>query len=180
MIHRSFLTTCAIILNSLFASSPTAEAGANGYQMRCTIRGLPAFFFGPGCHDDYWILDGSFIGEVLAMLGRVGDAAGYADYLLLQQQADGRIQCMPRHWKETGIALVTLHRHAWLAGDREWLARRWKEFARAAEAVGTAKRPLGKVAPSTACMCMGMHKITEKRSTPPRPDNARRNAFSQG
>ena len=52
------------------------------------------------------------------MLGRKEDAAGYADYLLLHQQADGRIQCMHEHWKETGIALVTLQRHALLTQDK--------------------------------------------------------------
>ena len=62
------------------------------YQMRYVINDLPAFFFGPHYYNDYWVLDGSFVTEALAMLGRLEDASGYADYLLLHQQADGRIQ----------------------------------------------------------------------------------------
>jgi hypothetical protein len=104
------------------------------YQMRYVINDLPAYFFGPRYYNDYWVLDGSFVTEALAMLGRLDDASGYADYMLLHQQPDGRIQCMSMYWKETGIALVTLYRHAQLLGDKEWLHRRWPQFRRAVEA----------------------------------------------
>ena len=104
------------------------------YQMRYVINDLPAFFFGPRYYNDYWVLDGSFVTEALAMLGRLEDASGYADYMLLHQQSDGRIQCMSMYWKETGIALLTLYRHAQLLGDKEWLHQRWPQFRRAVEA----------------------------------------------
>ena len=91
------------------------------YQMRFVIRGLPVYFFGPGVYNDYWILDGSFVTEAMDLLGRGEDASGYADYLLLHQQSDGRIQCMKKHWKETGIALLTLYRHARMIQDKDWL-----------------------------------------------------------
>jgi hypothetical protein len=110
------------------------------YQMRYVIDDLPVFFFGPRNYNDYWVLDGSFVTEALAMLGRLDDASGYADYLLLHQQADGRIQCMSRYWKETGIALVTLYRHAELLGDKEWLRQRWPQFRRAVEATEALRR----------------------------------------
>ncbi len=105
------------------------------FQMRYIINGLPAFFFGPWCYNDYWILDGSFVTEAMAMLGRLEDAGGYADYLLLHQHDDGRIQCISSHWKETGIALVTLNRHARMIRDKAWLARRWPQFRRAVDAI---------------------------------------------
>ncbi len=110
------------------------------YQMRYVIKGLPAYFFGIACYNDYWILDGSFITEAMDMLGRVEDAGAYADYLLLHQQKDGRIQCMNEHWKETGIALVTLYRHARMAQDKNWLRQRWPQFARAVEAIEQLRR----------------------------------------
>jgi hypothetical protein len=110
------------------------------YQMRYVIRGLPAYFFGPGCYNDYWIVDGCFATEALDMLGRVEDAGGYADYLLLHQQSDGRIQCMKNHWKETGVALLTLHRHAQMTQDKNWLVERWPQFARAVEAIRHLRR----------------------------------------
>jgi hypothetical protein len=110
------------------------------YQMRYVIRGLPAYFFGPGVYNDYWILDGSFVTEAMDLLGRVEDGGGYADYLLLHQQPDGRIQCMPKHWKETGVALLTLYRHARMIQDKDWLLQRWPQFARAVDAIGQLRR----------------------------------------
>lgn len=110
------------------------------YQMRYIINDLPAFSFGPRYYNDYWILDGSFVTEAMAMLGRTEDASGYADYLLLHQHPDGRIQCMSAHWKETGIALVTLYRHALLLRDKEWLRQRWPQFRRAVEAIEKLRR----------------------------------------
>ena len=110
------------------------------YQMRNVINGLPAFFFGPHNYNDYWVLDGSFVTEAVAMLGRLEDASGYADYMLLHQQADGRIQCMSRYWKETGIALVTVYRHAQLQGDKAWLHQRWPQFRRAVGAIEQLRR----------------------------------------
>ena len=110
------------------------------YQMRYVINGLPAFFFGPRYYNDYWILDGSFVTEAMAMLGRLEDAGGYADYLLLHQHADGRIQCMSLHWKENGIALVTLYRQARLLQDKQWLRQRWPQFRRAVGAIEKLRR----------------------------------------
>ena len=110
------------------------------YQMRYVIKGLPAFFFGPRYYNDYWVLDGSFVTEAVAMLGRIEDASGYADYMLLHQQPDGRIQCMSDYWKETGIALLTLYRSAQLRGDKEWLRQRWPAFRHAVDAVEKLRR----------------------------------------
>lgn len=110
------------------------------YQMRYVIDDRPAFFFGPRYYNDYWVLDGSFVTEAVAMLGRVEDAGGYADYMLLHQQPDGRIQCMSNYWKETGIALLTVYRHAQMRGDKEWLRQRWPQFRRAVAAVEQLRR----------------------------------------
>jgi len=105
------------------------------YQMRYIIHGLPAYFFGPGNYNDYWVLDGFFVTEAMDMLGRVEDADGYTDYLLLHQQPDGRIQCMGKHWKETGIALLTLDRHAQLIQNKAWLLSRWLQIVRGFAAI---------------------------------------------
>jgi hypothetical protein len=74
------------------------------------------------------------------LIGRVAEGSGYADYLLLHQQKDGRIQCMPSHWKETGIALLTLSCHARMLQDKNWLLQRWPEFVRAVEAIRELRR----------------------------------------
>ncbi|MGO8746563.1 MAG: formylglycine-generating enzyme family protein [Thermoguttaceae bacterium] len=125
------------------------------YQMRYVIRGLPAYFFGPGVYNDYWILDGSFVTEAMDMLGRSEDAAGYADYLLLHQQKDGRIQCMNEHWKETGIALVTLQRHARLTQDKPWLLARWPQVRRAVGAIRQLRRTGTSVEPKALNFGLG-------------------------
>ena len=115
---------------------------ASGNFIRCVMSSTACRPFSSGLHNynDYWVLDGSFVTEAVAMLGRREDASGYADYMLLHQQADGRIQCMSRYWKETGIALVTLYRHAQLLGDKEWLRQRWPQFRRAVEAIEELRR----------------------------------------
>ena len=110
------------------------------YQMRYSIQGLPVFYFGPGVYNAYWVLDGSFVNEAVAMLGRTKDARGYVEYLLLHQQDDGRIQCMPKHWKETGIALLTIYRHARLTQDKAWLNSHWDVYSRAVEAIRQMRR----------------------------------------
>ena len=110
------------------------------YQMRYVINDLPAFFFGPWCYNDYWILDGSFVTEAMAMLGRLDDASGYTDYLLLNQKEDGRIQCIDTHWKETGIAIYTLYRHARMIQDKDWLRKRWPQICRAVKAIEQLRR----------------------------------------
>ena len=110
------------------------------YQMRYVSGGLPIYFFGPGTYNDYWVLDSSYVIEALAMLGRVEDASGSADYMLTKQQNDGRIQNMANHWKETGIALLTLYSHARLIQDKNWLLQRWPQFARAVDAIKQLRR----------------------------------------
>jgi hypothetical protein len=105
------------------------------YQMRYVINGLPAFFFGPWCYNDYWVLDGSFVTEAMEMLGRGDDSDGYVEYLMLHQRKDGRFQCIPNFWKETGIAVYTMYRHARMRQDRQWLQSRWPQFSKAVEAI---------------------------------------------
>jgi hypothetical protein len=110
------------------------------YQMRYIINDLPAFYMGPGPYNEYWVFDGSLVTEAVAMLGRLEDAGGYVDYMLLHQHADGRIQALTMHWKETGIALVTLYRHAQLLQDKQWLRARWPQFRRAVAAIAKFRR----------------------------------------
>jgi hypothetical protein len=110
------------------------------YQMRYVIKDLSVFLLGPAGYNDYWVFDGSLVTEAADMLGRGTDAGGYADYLLLHQHEDGRIQALTMHWKETGIALKTLFLHARMAQDKEWLRRRWPQFRRAVAAIGKLRR----------------------------------------
>jgi hypothetical protein len=105
------------------------------YQMRYIIDDLPAFYLGARGYNEYWVLDGSVVDEALDILSRNTDAGGFMDYMLLHQHPDGRIQALTLHWKETGIALVALYRHARMTQDKEWLRARWPQFSRAAGAI---------------------------------------------
>jgi hypothetical protein len=110
------------------------------YQMRYVINDLPAFLLGPAGYNEYWIFDGGVVTEAVDMLGRLEDASGYVDYMLLHQHEDGRIQALTMHWKETGIALVTLYRHARMLQDKRWLRERWPQLRRAVAAIGKFRR----------------------------------------
>lgn len=105
------------------------------YQMRYIINDLPAFYLGARGYNEYWVLDGSVVDEALDVLGRNADAGGFMDYMLLHQHPDGRVQALTLHWKETGIALVALYRHARMTQDKKWLRAHWPQFSRAVAAI---------------------------------------------
>ena len=93
----------------------------NIYQAREIKKGLPAFQVGPTCYRGLWVVDGSFLMEAVTYLGRIEEARNGIAYLLSFQREDGAFMLMDGHWKETGIALWAVSRHARLTGDREWL-----------------------------------------------------------
>lgn len=102
----------------------------NIYQAREIKKGLPAFQVGPTCYRGLWVVDGSFLMESVAYLGRVDEARNGIRYLLSFQRDDGAIMIMNGHWKETGIALWAVTRHARLTGDKAWLMEVWPKLER--------------------------------------------------
>jgi GH15 family glucan-1,4-alpha-glucosidase len=100
----------------------------NIYQAREIKKGLPAFQVGPTCYRGLWVVDGSFLMEAVAYLGRVEEARNGIRYLLSFQRPDGAIMLIDGHLKETGIALWAVTRHARLTGDKEWLAEVWPQI----------------------------------------------------
>ncbi|MBN2211098.1 MAG: hypothetical protein JW709_06845 [Sedimentisphaerales bacterium] len=117
------------------------------FQMLVTRDGYPVFLFGPTCYRDYWVLDGSFVKETLAMLGQTEAVNGYIDYMLTLQSPDGRIQHTKvtgdTHWKETGIAIVAVVRHARLMRDKQWLLERWNHIEKAVAAIKSLREKAG-------------------------------------
>jgi hypothetical protein len=102
----------------------------NIYQAREIKEGLPAFQVGPTCYRGLWVVDGSFLMEAVAFLGRVDDARAGMQYLLGFQRDDGAVMIIDGHWKETGIALWALTRHARLTNDPTWLFEVWPNVER--------------------------------------------------
>jgi hypothetical protein len=97
----------------------------NIYQAREIKKDLPAFQVGPTCYRGLWVVDGSFLMEAVTFLGRTDEARNGISYLLGFQKDSGAIMIMDGHWKETGIALWAVSRHARLTGDKAWLAEVW-------------------------------------------------------
>jgi len=102
----------------------------NIYQAREIKKGLPAFQVGPTCYRGLWVVDGSFLMEAVAFLGRAEEARAGIQYLLGFQRDDGAIMIIDGHWKETGIALWAVTRHARLTNDPTWLFRVWPNVER--------------------------------------------------
>ena len=97
----------------------------NIYQAREMKNGLPIFQVGPTCYRGLWVVDGAFILEAMTYLGRGAEARSGIDHLLTRQKPDGSFEIIDKYWKENGIVLYILARHALLTGDKEWLRGKW-------------------------------------------------------
>jgi hypothetical protein len=102
----------------------------NIYQAREIKDGLPAFQVGPTCYRGLWVVDGSFLLEAMTYLGRAEETRNGIKYLMSFQRKNGSFMLLDAHWKETGIALWAITRHARLTGDKEWLQQAWPNVER--------------------------------------------------
>jgi hypothetical protein len=102
----------------------------NIWQAREIKQGKIAFHVGPTCYRGLWIVDGSFLLESAAILGRGQDARSGIEYMLGKQKPDGGFELMARYWKENGIVLWAATRHALLMQDQEWLRSKWPALRR--------------------------------------------------
>ena len=106
----------------------------NIYQARdLTVNGLPAFHVGPTCYRMLYVIDGAFLLETVALLGRGSDARAGLEYILGFQKEDGGFELKDKFWKETGIVLWTVARYARLTGDRAWLRGVWPRIVKAVD-----------------------------------------------
>lgn len=108
----------------------------NIWQARELKANGPAFQVGPTMYRGLWIVDGSFILESAAMLGRGEDARGGIEFLLSLQKADGSFEEIPRFWKENGIVLWAATRHSLLTQDKDWLRKCWPSLQRIMGVIG--------------------------------------------
>jgi len=102
----------------------------NIYQAREIKNGLPAFQVGPTCYRGLWVVDGSFLLEAMTYLGRADETRNGVKYLMSFQREDGSFMLIDGHWKETGIALWAITRHARLTGDKNWPREAWPAVER--------------------------------------------------
>ena len=112
----------------------------NIYQAREIKQGLPAFQVGPTCYRGLWVVDGSFLLESVAFLGRTDEARNGIRYLLGFQRDDGAIMIMDGHLKETGIAFWAVARHARLTNDKAWLRDVWPQIEKGFQYIRTLRQ----------------------------------------
>ena len=112
----------------------------NIYQAREIKDGLPAFQVGPTVYRGLWVVDGSFIMEAMAFLGRVEEARAGIRYLLNFQRNDGAFMLIDGHWKETGIVLWAVARHARLTNDKAWLRSVWPRLEKGMDFIRSMRR----------------------------------------
>jgi len=112
----------------------------NIYQAREIKDGLPAFQVGPTTYRGLWVVDGSFILEAATLLGRADEARRGIDYLMSFQKPDGGFMLINGHWKETGIVLWAVTRHARLTGEKAWLGAMWPKLERGFEYIRSLRK----------------------------------------
>ena len=99
----------------------------NIFQARDIKGGKAEFRVGPTVYRDIWLVDGSFLLETAVQLGVVDEARRAIDRILEYQTPSGQVIVLqPDFYKETGITLWILQRHARLTQDKAWLEARWK------------------------------------------------------
>ncbi len=107
----------------------------NIWQAREIKDGQPAFQVGPTVYRGLWIVDGAFLLETAALLGRAEEARAGIHYTLSFQKPDGSFEILPHYWKENGIVLWTCYRHAILTNDKTWLESVWPHMENAVAAI---------------------------------------------
>lgn len=65
------------------------------------------------------------------------DVRNGIEYMLSFQNKNGSVLLMDSHWKETGIVLWVIKRHAQLTGDLNWLESKWDNVVRAVGFIDT-------------------------------------------
>jgi hypothetical protein len=124
------------------------SATRNIYQAREIKNGLPAFQVGPTCYRGLWVVDGSFLLEAVTYLGRANETRDGIRYLMSFQRPDGGFMLIDGHWKETGIVLWAVARHAQLTGDKNWLREVWPKVERGFGFIRQMRRMPAKGAPN--------------------------------
>ena len=108
------------------------EASVRGiWQAREYHGGKISFQVGPTHYRGLWIVDGAFLLEAAALMGRGMDArAGIETTLSYQKESGEFAKLTPTFWKENGIVLWTCVRHAMLTQDKEWLTEKWPALSK--------------------------------------------------
>lgn len=106
--------------------------GRNILQAREVRDGVTEFQVGPTLYRGLWTVDAHFILEAAHMMGLQEEAFDQGLLATLRRvKPDGSIQIMPRHDKETAIAIATIIRQCELMADDQRLRELWPTVLRA-------------------------------------------------
>lgn len=103
----------------------------NILQAREIKDGVCEFHVGPTCYRGLWIVDGYFLNECGYIMGYEEEASQGLLALLRHVKPDGSIHIIPKHDKETGIALAEIVRHCELTDNDDKLRELWPLMLRA-------------------------------------------------
>ena len=67
-----------------------------------------------------------------------------AVYVASGHEPDGSFEILDKYWKENGIVLYILYRHALLTGDLGWLKEQWPTVRRVVEVIQRLRRESGR------------------------------------
>lgn len=107
----------------------------NLHQAREYRNGKLSYSVGPTVYRGLWIVDGAFMLECATMLGEVEDARNGLEFMWTYQKEDGRFEKIPKYWKENGIVVWAVMRHAFLTQDKKWLESQWPGIKRVMGAI---------------------------------------------
>jgi hypothetical protein len=129
-----FLTTFQIPDSDVQAM--LESCGRNILQAREEHDGVMEYQVGPTEYRGLWIVDGHFLLEAAHMMGRGTEAFEQGILALLRRiKPSGEIQNLPKHDKETGIAMATIVRQCALADDDDRLRELWPTLRRGLSAL---------------------------------------------
>ena len=129
---------------------------------------------GPTVYRGLWVVDGSFLLEAAAILGRGHDARAGVEYLLGHQKPDGSFEILPHFWKENGIVLWAATRHAVLTQDQDWLRASWPRLQAVVQAIETLRAGLRPTPRPSSSACCPPARSTAGSATRPSPSTRTR------
>ncbi|MBC8078844.1 MAG: hypothetical protein H7X86_00745 [Gorillibacterium sp.] len=104
--------------------------GRNILQAREIKDEIYEFQVGPTTYRGLWVVDGHFLLEAAHMMGRREEAYQGLLAVLKRVKPNGSIRIIPKHDKETGIAMATMVRQCELMNDDDRLRELWPTFQR--------------------------------------------------
>lgn len=107
----------------------------NIFQAREIKDGMPSFQVGATWYRGLWVVDGAFIFEAMTFLGLTDEVRQGITYMLTFQRPDGSFMLLDKHWKEVGIVLWAVTRHARLTNDQAWLRQVWPKVEKGFAAI---------------------------------------------